>query len=284
MIERQCGCKRIACSGAAMVVWAAGLVLAGGCASVRPVAQPVGPHFSVMTYNVNWGMPRADLAVAAIIEADPDVICFQETTPDWQWVLTRTLASRYPHRAFRHYGGAGGMAVLSKLPFETHAYVKPEPGWFPLWIVTVETPLGPVQVCNVHLRPSLTDTGSVSMGAYFDTKDIRREEIRTAWKHLDPATPAVILGDFNEPDDGQALAWLIDKGFTDAVAQFDTDKNTWRWRWGLVTLRNRFDHILHSPALHAASAHIIQKGASDHFPVTAVFEKADARRLPEEGQ
>jgi len=277
MIGKPRGSRRVGRSVAVVVVLvAAGLVLSGGCASTRPGRQPVGPHFSVMTYNVNWGMPRADLAVAAIAEADPDVVCLQETTPDWQWVLNRTLAKRYPHRAFRHYGGAGGLAVLSKLPFTTRAYVKPEAGWFPAWIVTVRTPLGPVQVCNVHLRPSLSDTGSITPSAYFDTKDIRRDEVRSAWEHLNAAAPAVIVGDFNEPDDGRALTWLAEKGLADAVSQFDTDKNTWRWRWGLITLRNRFDHILHSPHLRAASARIIQKGASDHFPVMAVFEKADA--------
>lgn len=283
MIEEQSGPRRIGRSAAVVGVLAAGLALIGGCATTRPGRPPVGPHFSIMTYNVNWGMPRADLAIAAIAEADPDVVCLQETTPDWQWALTRTLASRYPHRAFRHYGGAGGMAVLSKLPFQTRAYVKPKAGWFPAWVITVETPLGPVQVCNVHLRPSLSDRGSMTPAAYFSTKDIRRDEVRSAWEHLDPAVAAVIVGDFNEGDDGRALTWLTEKGFTNAVARFDTRKNTWRWRWGLITLRDRFDHILHSPALRAASARIIQKGASDHFPVMAVLEKADARRSPEEG-
>ena len=250
---------------------------AGGCASVRPAAPPIGAHFSVMSYNVNWGMPRADLAVRAIEAADPDVVCLQETTPEWQRVLTATLGRRYPHRAFRHYGGAGGMAVLSKLPFETRAYVKPQAGWFPAWIVTVRTPLGPVQICALHLRPSLSDRGSVTPSAYFDTKAIRCREVQAAWEHLDPAVHSVVLGDFNEDDHGRAVTWLTDKGLTDAVAQFDTRRNTWRWRWGLITLRDRLDHILHSPGLHAASARIIQHGASDHYPVMAVIEAAPAR-------
>ena len=248
---------------------------AGGCATVRPPAPPVGPHFSVMSYNVNWGMPRADLAVGAITAADPDVVCLQETTPDWQRVLTATLGRRYPHVAFRHYGGAGGLAVLSKLPFQTRAYVPPQAGWFPAWVVTVRTPLGSVQLCSLHLRPPLSDRGSVSAAAYFfDTRAIRRREVQAAWEHLDPAVPAVVLGDFNEPDDGRAVTWLMDKGFTDAVAQFDTQSDTWRWRWGLITLRNRYDHILHSRGLRAASACVIQQGASDHYPVMAVIEAA----------
>ena len=247
----------------------AGLV---GCAETRPVAPPTGPHFSVMSYNVNWGMPRADLAVRAILEAEPDIVCLQETTPDWEWYLSNTLREQYPHRAFRHYGGAGGLAVLSKLPFETRAYVEPKAGWFPAWIVTVRTPLGLVQICNVHLRPPLSETGSVSPSAYFDTKDIRRREVQAAWERLDPAAPAVVLGDFNEDDDGRAVTWLKGKGFTDAVAEFDTEAPTWHWRLGLVTLRDRYDHIMHSSGLRAASARVIKQGESDHYPVTAVIE------------
>ena len=245
-----------------------------GCGETRPAVQPAGPHFSVMSYNVNWGMPRADLAVRAIVEADADIVCLQETTPDWQWYLTDALRERYPQMEFRHYGGAGGLAVLSKLPFETRAYVKPKAGWFPAWILTVRTPLGPVQVCNLHLRPSLSDRGSVTLSSYINTKDIRRREIQAAWEHLDAAAPAIVLGDLNEDDNGRAVTWLKGKGFTDALGEFDKTSHSWLWRWGLITLRDRFDHILHSTHLHAASAWVIKEGASDHYPVTAVIEQA----------
>ena len=282
MTVEPCRSRRMGCWSAVAVALAAGtLALTSGCAGTRPPAQPAGPHFSVMSYNVNWGMPRPDLAVRAILEAEPDIVCLQETTPDWRWYLTTALGKRYPHVAFRHYGGAGGQAFLSKLPFETRAYVKPEAGWFPAWIVTVRTPLGPVQICNLHLRPSLSETGSVSPSAYFDTKDIRLGEVRGAWERLDPGAPALVLGDFNEDDDGRAVGWLKGKGFIDAVSQFDTEAPTWRWRLGLVTLRDRLDHILHSPGLRAASARVVEEGASDHYPVTAVIERAPQRRSPE---
>jgi len=260
--------------GAAGALAAALCGCAGPGPQARPARAPVGPHFSVLSYNVNWGMPRADLTVAAIIGADADIVCLQETTPDWQWYLTDALGQRYPHMEFRHYGGAGGMAFLSKRPFATQAYVKPKAGWFPAWIVTVHTPLGRVQVCNLHLRPSLSDRGSVSLSSYINTKDIRRKEIEAAWEHLDPDRPAVVVGDLNESDSGRAVTWLKGQGFTDAIAEFDKDAHTWRWRWGLITLRDRFDHILHSAHLRAASARVIKEGASDHYPVTAVVEKA----------
>src|SRR5687767_4438514 len=48
---------------------------------------PAGPTVRVMTYNVNWGAVRPNLAVAAIREADADVVCLQETTPEWETYL-----------------------------------------------------------------------------------------------------------------------------------------------------------------------------------------------------
>jgi endonuclease/exonuclease/phosphatase family metal-dependent hydrolase len=44
-----------------------------------------------------------------------------------------------------------------------------------------------------------------------------------------------------------------------------------------VTLHRRMDHIVYSPEMHCCSAEVVRSGASDHFPVTAVFTKqADA--------
>jgi len=42
---------------------AATLILLCGCASTREPEKPSGPHFSVLTYNVNFGGPRPGLAV-----------------------------------------------------------------------------------------------------------------------------------------------------------------------------------------------------------------------------
>jgi endonuclease/exonuclease/phosphatase (EEP) superfamily protein YafD len=61
-----------------------------GC-EVRAHETPAGAHFSVMTYNVNWGGPRAELAVEIISQTKPDVVCLQETTRVWEEYLRRSL-------------------------------------------------------------------------------------------------------------------------------------------------------------------------------------------------
>ncbi len=49
----------------------------------------------VMTYNVNFGAPAREAAVDAIAEASADVVCLQETTPEWEELLRQRLSERY---------------------------------------------------------------------------------------------------------------------------------------------------------------------------------------------
>ncbi|NQT88378.1 endonuclease/exonuclease/phosphatase family protein [bacterium] len=255
--------------------WAAVLALCAlvtGCARTRKPQSPTGPHISVLTFNVNYGGPRPDLAAKAILDADAGVVALQETTSSWQEYLTPRLRSRYPHIAFRHGPGAGGMAFLSKWPLVEKGYGRPEAGWFPGWIVEAQTPIGPVQFLNVHLRPAVSDKGSVGVGPYLSTKKVRLSEVQSLHRQLAKDTPTIVLGDFNEGDSGSAVEWLVGQGFIDALREFDRRAKTWRWRTRYVTLRGRLDHILYSTGIHCLSARVMGAGESDHLPVLAVFE------------
>ena len=259
----------------------AALMLLCGCASIREPERPTGPHFAVLTYNVNFGGPRADLAAKAILSADADIVCLQETTPAWERYLHTNLKEMYPHILFRHFGGAGGLAVLSRLPVKEKAYVLPEAGWFPGWIVEAQTPVGPVQILNVHLRPAVSDRGSFTPSSYYSTKAVRLDEIRWFAARLNPKRAAIVLGDFNEDDSGRAVQWLRTSGMKDALREFDRSTDTWRWRTSVYTFRDRLDHILYTSQLHCFSAHVIKRGASDHLPVVAVFGE---RQIEQQGR
>ena len=248
------------------------------CASTTPrqprVPSPDRAQMQVMTYNVNYGLAGDPETLAVIEQASADVIFLQETTPAWEQILRRTLAGRYPHMAFRHCCGAGGLAVLSKHPFASRQYrhAATEGSWFPGWRVVVQGPLGPVQVLQVHLRPQLSDGGSVVSGV-FTTPPIRRAEITDYRRWLDPELPALVVGDFNEGDDGQALGVLVEGGLQTVLPEFRPEADTWRWTTSVGTVKTRLDHIVYDPArLDPLDARVIQAGRSDHLPVVAIFE------------
>jgi len=257
-----------------LVLSSAVLHSCAGPPALRAPEAPTGPHLTVLTYNVNWGMPARRKTLALIQKADADIVCLQETTPGWEVFLRARLKDMYPHIRFRHYRGAGGQAVLSKHPFEERHYFIPEGGWFHGWVNEVQTSLGPLQVMSLHLHPALNEQGEFSVRAYLATKKTRLKEIQTLYPVLGNTVPTLVLGDFNEGDTGAAVEWLCSKkGFTNALSEFDRDSYTWRWRTKLITFQKRFDHILYSKELRCLSAKVVQEGGSDHFPIRAVFEK-----------
>src|SRR5215204_2417047 len=155
------------------------LIAGAGCRSIRPPEVAEGPHFTLMTYNVNWGGARADLAAAIIRAEQPDIVCLQETNQEWEKYLRAALAREYRYMSFRESAGraGGGLGFLSKVPAGEVAYVPSDSGWFDGWIMGFETSLGKVQVLNVHLRPPVSDRGSWVSG-YLTTGDDREREIK----------------------------------------------------------------------------------------------------------
>lgn len=210
-----------------------------------------------------------------IRESRADIICLQETTPHWENFLRAALRREYPFAEFRDSKGrmGGGLAFLSKIPAREIAYVLSETGWFDGWIMGFETTLGVVQVLNVHLRPPVSDSGSWVSG-YVSTRDDRVREMERFWGRRRDGVPTLVVGDFNDGANSRVLRWLKERGMENALPQFDRRTPTWQWQTSVATLSRRMDHVMYSPELHCGSARVIQAGASDHFPVEAVFTRA----------
>ena len=75
--------------------------------------------------------------------------------------------------------------------------LRPTKGWFPGLLAEVESPVGLVQVLNVHLRPALSDRGSFAPSAYYDGPEIHLREIEGFLAYTDSDKPLIIAGDFN---------------------------------------------------------------------------------------
>src|SRR6266566_3598306 len=75
---------------------------------------------TLSTWNINSVRLRIDLVARFIKAVRPDVICLQETkSPDDAFPLKRFRRLGYTHTALNGQKGYHGVAVLSRLPFES---------------------------------------------------------------------------------------------------------------------------------------------------------------------
>jgi endonuclease/exonuclease/phosphatase family metal-dependent hydrolase len=243
-----------------------------------PQPIPPLPLLKIITFNVDYEVaPTASAEVFDNIDAD--VICLQESTPAWEEYLRQRLKQKYPHIIFHHEPYAGGLAILSRYPMTELLYEKPPAGWLHGLGVKIETDLGAVKLLSVHLRPAAAGNGG--HWNYFLLPRVHPKEMDYLYTHLQFAgqpAPTIVLGDFNESDDGNAMQYLRKQGLIDSLGQFDRDTKTWHGEYALVKLSERCDHILYSPELKCLDAAVVKKGASDHFPVVAVMEMSASRR------
>lgn len=260
------------------------LALLAGCShdpARQPQAPGAKPALRVMTYNVNFGIAGDGPTLAAIESGKADVVFLQEINRPWERALRAKFETVYPNMIFHPRGGAGGIGLMSRLPIGGEKLIAPEgDGWFPALRLVLDSPLGPVQVLVVHLRPPVSDGGSFVAG-HFTAPAIHEQEIARFCQALDHALPTLVVGDFNEEEDGRAVAYLARGEWNNvhmksALPEFAPDRPTWRWPTSLHTFERRFDHIIYDLRLEPLSVEVLDAGRSDHFPVVSVFVLSSA--------
>ena len=97
------------------------------------------------------------------------------------------------------------------------------------------------------------------------------KELKGFIKNIDAKRPIIIAGDFNENENGKAIKWLLEQGFTDTLSNYDAYSKTWKWEVSYgIELTNRYDHIVISKHLDCTGACVEEVEASDHMPVLAI--------------
>ena len=241
--------------------------------------KPGSAAVRIMTYNINYGLEGDENTLEAIRSGGADIVLLQETTDGWEEALRKEFKQDYPHMKFRHCCGAGGLAILSRYELEEKDYIPSPSGWFPAWRMIVDSPLGRLQLLNVHLHPPISEKGGIVSG-YLMTPKVRLQEIESFYGYLDTQMPTIVAGDFNESGKGRAVSLLEEKGFATALPEFQAGKATWRWHTRVGKISMQLDHIMYSEHLTPLSARVIEEGRSDHLPVMAVFERSQAAAIP----
>jgi endonuclease/exonuclease/phosphatase family metal-dependent hydrolase len=237
---------------------------------------PGVPHWTIQTFNVEAGDHDDSATVKAVGAADADVVCLQETTPEWQAAIEERYLERYPYQLFQHNfpdPGAAGLAVLSRFPVRDGGWHPSSKGWFPGWHVLVDTPDGTFQILNVHLRSAHTGQGNIA-SSYLSSGSDHVEELAAFVSHCPEGTPTVVLGDFNEGVGGRAVEYLEDRGFDNALPLFHPGQHTWRKPSVANQFTQTLDHILFDGSFAPLNAWVLDIGHSDHLPVIAHLEAA----------
>jgi endonuclease/exonuclease/phosphatase family metal-dependent hydrolase len=229
------------------------------------------PHFTLMSYNIELGAAGEQATLDSIGLLDADVVALQEVTHEAEAWLRAAHAERYPNQLYKSKGGAGGLAVLSRFPLSDRG-LRPDPrGWHPSWHLEVQSPAGPVQLLNVHLR-SLFGAGPDPLRAYLRSDEDHLDQIRVFSDVCEGDVPTIVLGDFNEGVEGRAIRFLEDRGFSNLLPAYHPGQPTWGFRSVGNQLGETLDHILISDHLVPLDAWVKPLGKSDHLPVLAHVE------------
>jgi vancomycin resistance protein VanJ len=248
------------------------IVTACGEPPLRPRPPSEGaPHFTVLSYNIELGAAGEAETLDVVGTIDADIVCLQEVTPEAELTLRSTYAERYPYQLFKPEGGAGGLAALSRFPLEDRGVRLSPRGNHPSWHLEAQSPAGPLQLLNVHLR-SLFSSGSDPLSSYRRVDSDHLAQIELFSNGCETEVPTIVLGDFNEEEDGVAIRFLEERGFSNLLPAFRPGQPTWGFNSVGDQLAATLDHILINDRLVPLNAWVERLGSSDHMPVAAHLE------------
>ena len=244
----------------------------------------------IATYNLNWGNRRGDKVLDAITTADPDLICFQETTVQSEQFLRQRLATTHPHfHSIGHEGRYAGerFAFASKIQLTDLSFTPPTDGLFGFYSAKLNFAGDTVHVVNVHLTPFQMDRGSGIRDAIdaLSTAEQKHDiEIAAIASAIDCNRPTIVVGDFNSISTFKAPQRLVALGMIDAYASVHDDADsqpTWSWPTRPLPLTLRIDYIFHTPHFTTTESEIVRREGSDHSLVIAVLKRGEPGDAPE---
>jgi len=269
-------------------------------------------RLTVTTWNINSVRLRIDLVAKFIKAVRPDVLCLQETKcPDDRFPFKRLKRLGYEHVALNGQKGYHGVAVLSRLPFDSFAtqdYCGKTDCRNVCAVLGERAGLrDPVTVHNFYV-PAGGDIPDPAVNPKFAHKLAFLDEMRER-PSLRPGARerAILVGDLNvaplehdvwshkqmsrivshTPIECEKLIGVQQSGaWVDAMRMRVPEPTKlytwWSYRspdWETADKGRRLDHIWVAPALADRVADLqVRKGLrgslrpSDHVPVTATLE------------
>jgi endonuclease/exonuclease/phosphatase family metal-dependent hydrolase len=238
----------------------------------REVTAPQGAApLRVMTFNIQSGLRGLDGVVEVIRAAQPDIVALQEVDLGSRRAggldQTAVLAERtglVHHAHFRTtdlYGGAYGIALLSRFPLEAMAqYPLPVPkGAEPRTVAHAV-----VQVAGREVSVYLTHL----IRQPFNSDARMRQSALIARLLERDSRPKLLLGDLNDGPDSRTVR-LLRRGLTDVfAASGQGPEGTYPLPLPFSPAM-RIDYVLACDAFEPLRSEVLRVGASDHYPIVA---------------
>jgi endonuclease/exonuclease/phosphatase (EEP) superfamily protein YafD len=219
-------------------------------------AACVGPEFTVVNANVQYGNDDRRRFLDWLASHPADLVVVQEVTAAWAQDLGNLAA--YPHRLLLAREDPYGIGVLSRWPLRTVGPADYAGDGLPSIAGSVELAGHPLQFLALHTRWPITPGLARARDRSLDA---------AARSVASGAGPALVLGDLNATPYSPAYAeFLRSSGMRDAA-----DGTRWQptWMAGFWPLALRIDHVFVSPGLCVESAGVGPAIGSDHRPVVA---------------
>jgi endonuclease/exonuclease/phosphatase family metal-dependent hydrolase len=235
-----------------------------------PASRAPG-ELRVMTFNIQSGLRGLDGVAEVIRTARPDIVALQEVDRgsrraqglDQTAVLAEQTGLTY-HAHFRTtdlYGGAYGIALLSRFPLEAlEEYPLPvprgaEPRTLAHALMRVEGREVSVYVTHLIRRP-------------FNSAARVRQSVLIAELLAKDPRPKLLMGDLNDDPDSRPVR-LLRRGLTDvAAASGQGSAGTYPLPLPFSPAL-RIDYVLACQAFEPLRSEVLHVGVSDHYPLVA---------------
>ena len=194
--------------------------------------------------------------VAALVgQEKPDLIFLQEVTDEWVTAMQGLLPD-YPHSYTQARTGNFGIAVFSKIPFDSVTHFDSPPLGYP----TIIASIGPGESSTTIISSHPT----IPLGRHLN--DARNEHIRSIADKV-RATPGkvVLLGDFNESMWGPRYRGLVDTTGLKAARRGFGVVPTWPTFFPIAMIP--IDHVFVSPDIEVTEFRSGHRIGSDHLPL-----------------
>jgi endonuclease/exonuclease/phosphatase (EEP) superfamily protein YafD len=215
--------------------------------------------------NVLTSNDRHEDVLAMIRERNPTLLLLMETNERWLSALA-PLTERYPHVVSRTRSDNFGIALYSKVPFESAEIVSLGSADVPSVVARFLIEGEPITLIGTHPVPPIRERLAL----------LRNEQLAAV---ADLAASiegrVIVLGDLNTSPWSSHFRRLLRDGDLRDSAKGQGLRLTWPAEGALFLLRIPIDHCLISPGLAVLETKVGDAVGSDHLPLHALVAIVD---------